>query len=170
MLDLGNGPAAAAAAAAEIGDARSIPMPGKKLAGAKPYDCVLLGLTDQDVVLLPKIVPSAVSSTFDMNRTFEQQDPKLQARAILHLERQAPALRRAEKHWAARSLLASTSHNLRATAKKTQKRRALAALKAEDERAERRKAINNDVGESASAADTDDLAFYLLYKCPRTSL
>ncbi|OSX75716.1 hypothetical protein BU14_0224s0014 [Porphyra umbilicalis] len=104
-------------------------MPGRKLAGAKPYQCVLLGLTDQDVAAHPKIFASAVTSSFNMKCTFEQQSASVEARERFRLKRLSPALRRAKKHWAARSLLANTSHNLRATANKTEKRRALARLK-----------------------------------------
>lgn len=161
----GNGPATAATAAAEIADPRFVPMPGTKLAGAKPYGCVLLGLTEADVRMLPNIVASVVSSSFDMRLTFDQQDATAQARAILHLERTTPALRRADKHWAARSLLAKTSHNLRAKAKRTDKCRALAKIKAEDDRAKRLERINDDVRGSATGADTSNLAFSCVTSC-----
>lgn len=99
-----------------------------------------------------------MKSAFHTRLTFET------ARAILFLERKAPALRRAVKNWTARSLLAKKSHNLRTTSKKTNERRALAKPKAEEQLSARQRPINNDVPESASVPDTDDLAIFLWYK------
>jgi len=86
----------AAAPAAGCPDERSVGRQTLKLAGEKPYDCPMLGLTEEDVRFLKALVPSTVKSCFVLHLTFMQQDPVVRARAIVYLERKVPALRRAE--------------------------------------------------------------------------
>ena len=79
------GPAAAAVAAAPAASCTDEWSDGRqtlKLAGEKPYDCPMLGLTEEDVRFLKALVPSTVKSCFVLRLTFMQQDPVVRARAI----------------------------------------------------------------------------------------
>jgi len=165
------GPAAAAVAAAPAAgctDERSVGRQTLKLAGEKPYDCPMLGLTEEDVRFLKALVPSTVKSCFVLRLTFMQQDPVVRARAIVYLERKVPSLRRAENSWAAMSLLAKASDILRATKKRRERRRALAQVAADEARKERLSNIDAETRDPTPTAETGNLVFFMVHGHART--
>ena len=165
------GPAAAAVAAAPAAgctDERSIRRQTLKLAGEKPYDCPMLGLTEENVRFLEAVVPSIVKSYFVPHFTFMQQDPVVRARAVVYLERKVPSLRRAENSWAAMSLLDKASDILRATKKRRERRRALAQVAADEARKGRLSNINAETRDPTPTAETGNLVFFMVHGRART--
>jgi len=165
------GPAAAAVAAAPAAsftDEWSVGRQTLKLAGEKPYDCPMLGLTEEDVRFLKALVPSTVKSCFVLRLTFMQQDPVVRARAIVYLERKVPSLRRAENSWEAMSLLAKACDILRATKERRKRRHALAHLAADEARKERLSNIDAKTRDPTPTAETGNLEFFMVHGHART--
>jgi len=115
-------------------------------------------------------VPSTVKACFDPNLTFGQQTAEDKALATLYLERKVPALRKAEKHWAALSLLARTAHTLQATKVRKERRQALVRLLAEERRAERLRHMDEEMRDARSGPAADNLVFFLEHRRTRAGL
>jgi len=129
-----------------------------------------MALTEEDIFCLKSVVPSTVKARFDPNLTFGQQTAEEKSMATLYLERKVPALRKAEKHWAALSLLAHTAHTLQATKVRKVRRQALVRLLAKERRTERLHNMDEEMRDARSGPAADNLVFFLEHRRTRAGL